>query len=684
MAERKKKGKRNIFMSDGRDDPAFLATTIDALQVELAFYRDCYWRRQQALENELHDPDLTPTRSLNASYDDPQGDDDDDAAALRHLRAAEDERHVIGLRLAMAEAHNKELELQLEKSRDDQRALLKACERKVLDERATVRTLHEKLVTLRHANHVACRHIMHMQRRSERVETSIIAVSTSFLEVSEKLWRSRIEAEAVQYLVLRAADAPFPTTQALLGLYTVGTSGSSSISSTSSSAADELETTACRIRADFSALVVSSVADVFHSFSGQRSAVPWSAIQRQEALFFGECLAAMKHCRAAGKRDFVNPSFAHSTTESNDDCQDSGALPQSTLIKSGGLTEHDDQILSACLDEANKYGSPIRLRHSPQTAAAAVENTEAVMMGPPPATSSIIFEPHILPSLQERPTERGKEETSFSAVKDASVPGSRYVALGAVPVTSLFSPKPLNPSPPPPSSSSHVFLPTSRPPSALEVLAGDGRESAAMADDGMTPSQRLANQLLAKYWTKSPPAAALAQSSETALASPYLSGGVRASALVLDPLVQSNRRLKAELQQAKRAAECAREEMQTKLERMRIEHEQQLLERESVVLEKEEQRLSSRKQQKDTLLQEAKRNIEHNGENNGTKRSSKHLAADSQHRRANAAMSTAATTSIELSPQSGPASHRPPFPTNDPQVDEMLQSLYSAKLNLLH
>jgi hypothetical protein len=178
---------------------------------------------------------------------------------------------------------------------------------------------------------------------------------------------------------------------------------------------------------------------------------------------------------------------------------------------------------------------------------------------------------------------------------------------------------------------------------------------------------------------------------------------VRASALILDPLVESNRKLKTELQEARRAAADAKSEMHTNLERMRIEHEQRLLEREDAVLRKEEERIhaSEKERRVKRVEEEAELLRRSSGKASrpfatATGDGNDHFSPPQQQQqqqshRARAATdyrhsSTVPLMNIELSPQQQhlvAAVPAVPVPTDDPQVDEMLQSLFSAKRELL-
>ena len=198
--------------------------------------------------------------------------------------------------------------------------------------------------------------------------------------------------------------------------------------------------------------------------------------------------------------------------------------------------------------------------------------------------------------------------------------------------------------------------------------AEEAFQESATAEE-MTPSQRLANQLLAKYWTRASP-----QDQHL-----HASGGVHsvgASALVLDPLVSSNRKLKEELKEARRSADEARREMQSQLERVRIEHEQKLLEREAALLQKEESRLRQKQLQNHpgappSLLQPVSQSSWHQQPFKQQQQQSIELSPELEQpavrtHRPHAASSHHHQSSTAVAPQ---------VSTNDPQVDEMVQSL---------
>jgi hypothetical protein len=346
-------------------DPQPTRVLLEALKSELHFYRDFFWRYQDALRAAaVADPDLA---ELLNGFDTPSND----------CEPGTHKPFTVGYELQLAEAKCRSLDDEATTMHEHFRRRIGELEAAVQQERQQRAHVLKENIQLREANHALCCEVRRLRDGcSELSSLHLSRLQMIFLLVDEHIWRARIEAEALRYLTLRAVDTPqvnhLVNRTASIGAATHTHTFNEFLSSASSrtrlsgavSHVFDSYYPTTRFAARDVAFSVSQCEDQFELIAGEFR-------HRMRALAFPESLVAAR--RALLKAHGADDDDVGSTVGglSSDVRRRQRVARYATAGSRRGLTDEDEALVELCLAAYRSDKGQALLEHDDDTAAAA-------------------------------------------------------------------------------------------------------------------------------------------------------------------------------------------------------------------------------------------------------------------------------------------------------------------------
>ncbi|CUI15213.1 Hypothetical protein, putative [Bodo saltans] len=376
---------------------------LEALKSELHFYRDFFWRYQDALRAAaVADPELAAL--LN---DDVKGGHSGESQRYNGEGGNEGEHYqdgdvaeqqttsggsvcrpfTMGYELQLAEAKSRSLDEEATTLHEHFRRRISELEDTVQRERLQRAHVLNENIQLREANHALCCEVRRLRDGCADLSSLHLSrLQMIFLLVDEHIWRARVEAEALRYLTLRAVDTPqvnhlvdrnqlfgqttsaastgaaVPTTSALNAF--ISSASSRSRLSYAVSHVFESYYPTTRFAAPDVAFFVSKCEDQFELIAAEFR-------HRMRALAFPESLVAARRALLRANSE-EEEEEARDNEDNRDDISSQRRRQRQRIVRHAtagsrrGLTDEDEELVELCLAAYSRDTGSMPPLSSPQ------------------------------------------------------------------------------------------------------------------------------------------------------------------------------------------------------------------------------------------------------------------------------------------------------------------------------
>lgn len=292
--------------------------------MELQYYRDFFWAHQSRLAQ------VNTASDADGFF---ECSDGEEVASF-----------VQGYETAMSAGSHRNIEAEAESLHEHYRGRIDALQHELRNEQLLRHNSEKRLLHAQEANHVLCKKLRRYAAVLEgRSGFLIPAIQMTLLESSEKIWRMKIEVEALKYLLLRAMDPPAPQAtetmqnhphDALPSRPPSGNVECNEVAARSKGARESLQAASLRFR------LSSSITDILKNFLGATT-IGSSATWFDQLRIEDQSTSIVEELRGAFSSQQVDSIAAEEL------CPSSGAASRLGV----GLCRADEMMVQRCFEE---------------------------------------------------------------------------------------------------------------------------------------------------------------------------------------------------------------------------------------------------------------------------------------------------------------------------------------------